>query len=220
VPVSFSARAGKRGASARMRKLPPALRAAQTGGMERAVRMVESDLKANSLTGRKGRDAFWGVTGASGNALGVRSGHTRRSIVARTLVGLGGSSVTGTVGSPLPQMKLHEEGGVVRGNPWLRIPTRIMQTASGVDRNAGRSASTIPNTMVLTSKKGNPWVVEVGTARSKLAAAIQGFPLMLYMLVREVNLRARKPFGKCLERMRPKVRTLFSGRFSAVVRSN
>lgn len=217
--VSFGAKLGKQGASARLRRLPKLLRAEQTAAMERAVRMVEADLKANSLTGKKGSDAFWGVTGASGDALGVRTGHTRRSIVGRTFVGAGGTAVTGTVGSALPQMKLHEQGGEVHGRPWLRVPTKVMQTPAGVDSLAGRSAKTLPNTAVIKSRTGKLWIVEVGTARARLAQEIQGFPLMLYMLVRSVKMRARKPFTRCLERMRPKVRALFSGRFSAVVRS-
>ena len=188
--------------------------------MERAVRMVEADLKKNSFTGKKGNDAFWGVTGATGDALGVRTGHTRRSIVARTFVGSAGTSVTGTIGSPLPQMKLHEEGGTIHGKPWLRVPTKIMQTPAGVDVLTGRSARTLPNTTVIKSKAGNPWIVEVGTARSKLAQEFQGFPLMLYMLVKSVKMRARRPFAKCIERMRPKVRALFSGRVTATMRGN
>jgi hypothetical protein len=61
------------------------------------------------------------------------------------------------------------------------------------------------------------WIVEVGTARSKLAAKLNGFPLMLYMLVKSVHLRARRPFGRTLDRQRPVVRRLFSGAFSAIV---
>jgi hypothetical protein len=220
MPVSVGIRLGRATARARMKRLPPALRAAQSQAMTRAVVMVEADLRANSFTGKKGSDAFWGVTGASGDALGARSGHTRRSIVSRTFVGAGGTAVTGTVGSPLPQMKVHEHGGVVRGKPWLRIPTKVMQTPAGVDALAGRSARTLPNTRVITSKRGNPWIVEVGTPRSRRASEIQGFPLMLYMLVRQVTLRPRRMFAASLKRMRPKVAALFSGRFSAVVRGN
>jgi len=217
--LGFSARIGKSSASTRLRRLPKALRASQVSAMEQAVRLTEADLKRNSLSGRKGRDAFWGVTGASGDELGVRSGHMRRSIAAHVFTGMGGLHVTGVVGSPLKQMRIHEEGGTIHGKPWLRIPTRVMQTSAGLDRNAGRSITTIPNTTIIKSRAGNPWVVEVGTARSRLAQEIQGFPLMLYLLKAFVKMRARRPFKRCLDRMRPKLRALFSGRFSATVRS-
>ncbi len=210
MPVSFSARMGKRGATARLKTMPKVLRQAQVQAMSVAVVMVEADLKTNSFTGKRGSDPFWGVTGAAGDALGVRSGHTRRSIVSRVFTLGAGAVVTGTVGSPLKYMKLHEEGGTVHGKPWLRIPTKTMQTPAGVDRMAGRSIRSITEAFLLKSKAGKLWSVIRDRA---------GQLVFLYLLVRSVRMRARRPFKASLDRTRTKVRALFSRGFSAAVRS-
>lgn len=201
----------------RFARTPKALAQQTKNAMERATVLVQADLTRNSLTGTKGVDPFWGVTGAAGNAVGVRSGHFRRSI-ARAVFTLPPASVVGTVGSPLPQAKLFEEGGTVRGKPYLRIPTAVMQTGAGVDRNAGRSARTIPNTFILKSKRGNLWIAEGGTTRSKLASELNGVPLLLYMLVRSVNFRKRQPFAESLKRTRAKVGEVLGRAFVASVR--
>lgn len=207
------------GLAKRFARTPKALANATRRTMETATVMVEADLKRNALTGTKGRDPFWGVTGASGSALGVRSGHTRRSI-ARAVFTLPPAAVVGTIGSPLPQMKLHEQGGTVQGKPWLRIPTAVMQTAAGVDRLAGRSARTLPNTTIIKSRKGALWIAEVGTPRSRLAAELNGVPLLLYKLVRSVTLRPRRIFTETLKRNRPKLRSMFGSMFTATVRGS
>lgn len=208
-----------RNAIKRLKSLPPILRAAQVSTMQRAVRIVESDLKRNSFTGVKSNDPFWGVRGASGNALGVRSGHTRNSISGTVLVGMGGTHVQGIVGSPLKHVRLHEEGGTINGSPYLRIPTRVMQTPAGVDRLIGVSARSLPNTAVIRSKR-NLWIVETGTPRSKLASQVNGFPLMLYLLKRSITLRPRRMFRQSLARVKNEVAGMFTGRVALIVRSN
>lgn len=159
--------------------------------VERETIRLERDLKQHSLTGNKGFHPFWGVTGASGETLGARSGHTRRSIARRVFTVAG--TVIGAVGSPLRQMKLHEEGGTVSGKPYLRIPTRAMQTAAGVDRNAGRSIKGQPGMFLLRSKAGNLW-----------AAMRQGGTLVLaYLFKFQIRLRARHMFRAAKRRNEP-----------------
>lgn len=160
--------------------------------MSRIVHAVERDLKRNSLTGRKGSHPLFGVTGAAGDSLGVRSGRTRNSIVARVLDTPAG--VVGVVGSPEKHVALHERGGTIHGNPYLRIPTREMQTAAGVDRLAGRSARSIVGAFLLKSKAGNLWIAARGRGRELV---------LLYLLKRSVTFRPRRMFQRTLERMRP-----------------
>lgn len=202
----------------RMRALPGAIQRERRRTMEVAVRLVEADLKTNALRGEKGSDPFWGVTGASGNSVGVRSGSLIRSIRARVYAAMG--ALVGTVGSPLPYAKLHEEGGTVQGKPWLLIPTALLQRAgSGTSVLAGRSARTLPNTTVIRSKTGNLWIAEVGTARSRLASELLGHPILLALLRHSVKHRARRPFWATLQRTLPRVRWLFAGVARASVRS-
>lgn len=202
----------------RVRSLSGELTRRRRMAMESAVRLVESDLKTTSLRGEKGSDPFWGVTGASGNSLGVRSGSLIRSIRARVFSTM--NALVGTVGSPLPYAKLHEEGGTVQGKPWLLIPTALLQRAgSGTSILAGRSARTLPNTTVIPGKSGNLWIIETGTPRARAAREILGQPLRLAMLVHSVRQRARRPFWATLQRTLPRVRDLFGGVASASVRS-
>lgn len=153
--------------------------------IERETLMLESDIKAKSLTGAKGSHPFWGVTGARGDALGVRSGSTRRSVVRRVFEA--GGDVVGAVGSPLPQIKLHEHGGVT--GP-ARIPTAAMQTAAGVDRYAGISARNIPGLFLLRSRAGNLWAAFREAGALRLAYLFKPFVLH----------RPRKMFTRALER--------------------
>lgn len=217
--MTFSAK-GSGKVARRLARVPPALKERAHRTMEVAVRLTEGDLKAHALTGKKGQDAFWGVTGATGDALGVRTGHTRRSI-ATAVFGAFPAGVVGTVGSALRQMKLHEEGGTITGKPWLRIPTRVMQRpGSGTDALAGKSARSLPNTFILKSKSGNLWIAEGGTPRAKLAQELNGVPLLLYMLVHSITLRARRPFAGTLARVRGRVGKLFGAMFTATVRGS
>jgi phage gpG-like protein len=174
-----------------------AVRREKRVAMERVVRTVERDLKQRGLTGQKGSHPLFGVTGASGNSVGVRSGHLRRSIVSRVFDAAGVS--IGVIGSPLPQAKVHEKGGVISGSPYLRIPTREMQTGAGVDRLAGQSARSLPNSFVFRSKAGNLWI----------AMRNGGQLVLAYLLKLQVKIRARRPFGATLDRNRQLIRDTF-----------
>lgn len=165
--------------------LKPGLRAL----VERETLLLERDVKQKSLTGAKGSHPIWGVTGASGDALGARSGDTRRRVVRRVFEALG--SVIGVVGSPDPKVKLHEHGGVISGRPLLRIPTRRAQTGAGVDRWLGVSARDIPNAFLFRARNRGLWI-----ATREPAGGLQ----LLYKLVPRVVLRARKMFTRALER--------------------
>ena len=153
--------------------------------VERETLLLERDVKQKSLTGAKGSHPLWGVTGASGDTLGARSGFTRRSVVRRVFEVQG--AIIGSVGSPQPQVKLHEHGGVT--GP-ARIPTAAMQTPAGVDRHAGISARSIPGLFLFRSRAGNLW-----------AAMRQGPRLVLaYLFKPSVRHRARKMLTRALER--------------------
>jgi hypothetical protein len=96
-----------------------------------------------------------------------------------------------------------------------------MQRAnSGTDKLAGRSAKGLPNTFILKSKAGNLWIAEGGTARSRLAQAQNGVPLLLYMLKPSITYRARHIFSGTLKRVKATVLAMFGGDFRAVVRGN
>lgn len=161
--------------------------------VERSTRIVERDVKDKGLTGVKGRHPLFGVTGASGDTLGTRSGFTRRSVTARVLDT--GRTVTGVVGTPLKQMRMHEQGGTITGSQFLRIPTVNAQTGAGVDRYAGQSIRQIAGAFLFRSRAGNLW-----------AAVRQGGQLvLLYLLKRTIRLRARHIFQRSLERTRPAI---------------
>jgi hypothetical protein len=170
--------------------------------MRRAVQagtiIIQGRLRRVELRGSKGSHPFWGVTGARGSALGVRSGMTTRSIVARVTRTF--NTVIGTVGSPLAHMRPHERGMTIHGKPWLRIPTAAAQTGAGVDRYAGRSARDIPGAFLLKSRAGNLWIA-LRTAGGTLQ--------LLYLLKRVVRLRERAPMRTALHAVRPELRALF-----------
>jgi hypothetical protein len=159
--------------------------------MERVVRTIEADLKGRGLSGAKGFRPLFGVTGAQGDSLGVRSGRTRRSIVARVLDV--GPTVIGLVGSPEKYMRAHEEGATIHGG---RIPTVNAQTAAGVDRYAGRSIRSIAGAFLFRSRAGNLW----GAIRQG------GRLVLLFLYPKVIRLRARRVFGKTLERNRGTIR--------------
>jgi len=170
------------------------------GSMELATRAVERDLGLHGLKGNKGRHAFWGVTGARGNRLGRRSGKTAGSVTARVFSR--GDQILGVVGSPRQSLAKHERGGTISGNPYLRIPTRNAQTGSGIDRWVGVSARDIPNTYIFRSRAGKLWIAQnaVSAARS-----------LLYLLVRNVQVRPRRVFATTTRRMRSAVVALMNG---------
>jgi len=178
--------------------------------MARSVVLVRRMLAAE-MTAPENRDAFWGKKGASGNGLSVRSGKTRASLTPGTRIYRNGATLIGVVGSAEKHLKLHEDGGVIRGTSpkgYLRIPTRAAQTAAGVDRYAGRSIRDIPGSFLFKSRAGNLW-----------AAIRRGSgPLeLLYLLKKSARMRPRRIFARTRDNSRPKVVEITRGAIRTVV---
>lgn len=176
--------------------------------MERATKLIESDLREKSLTGPKRIDPFWGVMGAEGEALAVRSGATRASIVSRTF--RQGSTIVGVVGSPARHLKVLEEGGVVSATgKMLAIPTANAQTPGGsVKDEFRRDLRTVPGLFVIRSKTGRPW----------LARREGGETELLFLLKDSVTLKAHHAFRASARRMTPRVEALLGSGIGVVVR--
>lgn len=173
--------------------------------VERSTRYVERDVKQNSLTGAKGSHPLFGVTGAAGDALGARSGFTRRSVTARVFDT--GPTVTGVVGTPAKHVRIQEEGGTIAGRQYLRIPTVNAQTGAGVDRYLGMSIRDIAGAFLFRSKAGNLWA----------ATRSGGALTLLYLLKRSVTLRPRHMFARSLERSRPSINAELSRAATTIV---
>ena len=177
----------------RMRRAATTARPELVRAMHRSVIRTEADLKRNGMTGKKGRHPFWGVTGAAGNTLGARTGHTRRTVTARVFTA--GPIVLGAVGVPGKAFAFHEQGGTITGRPWLRTPTALMQTGSGADRLAGRSARTLEGARVIPGRGGRLWIVRGSGASME----------RLYMLVRSRTYRGRHVLRETYKRVRAAV---------------
>lgn len=170
-----------------------AMRAETRAAVSRATIRVEADLKSVGLTGPHGSSPLFGVTGAAGDTLGVRSGATRRSVTSRVFDT--GATVTGVVGSSAPHIRIQEQGGTIHGAQYLRIPTVNAQTGAGVDRYAGMSIRGIPGSFLFRSAAGNLWAAVRDSGALKL----------LYLLKRSVTLRPRRMFAATLDRQRPAI---------------
>lgn len=131
-----------KGTGQRLRTVAGTFRTYMVRDTETCVRIYEREVKSVGMTGKKGSDPFWGVTGAQGATLGVRTGLSRASIQGTVFTRDGGRVVFGVVGSPSPVILQHEEGASPTGR--VRIPTKWAQTAAGVDIFAGQSVRNIP----------------------------------------------------------------------------
>lgn len=96
---------------------------------------------AVQMTGRAGRDPFWGKRSPAGPFLGGRSGQSVNRLSRGGVVfKRPGGGYFAEVGSPDKHVKLHDQGGtIVATGTQMRAPLAIMQKASGEDRNIGRS---------------------------------------------------------------------------------
>jgi hypothetical protein len=163
------------------------------------------------LTGQKGNDTFFGVTGAPAPHLGVRTGQTRSRITPGGIVFRHGNTVFSVVGSPDRHVLKHEEGGTILGRQFLRIPLAAAQTPAGAERGefAGRSLRDVPGVFLRRSKAGNllAWRSIGG---GKLEA--------LYLLVRSVTLPARGMFKAVRERVTPEVNAIVGGEVAVLTR--
>lgn len=186
---------GAERAAANLKAAQQGVRDAQLAGTRRATVLVERALK-REMTQPGVADAFWGKKGSAGDGLAVRSGRTRASVSGAAY--RVGERVTGVVGSKEKHLKLHEDGGVVRGTSpkgYARIPTAAALTQAGVDRNAGQSIRAIPGAFLFTSKSGRLWAA-VRTNRRLV---------LLYLLVKSVTLRARNIFSRIARSETPRV---------------
>lgn len=175
-------------------------------GVERSVRLLERHLKSEALTGSKGSHPLMGRTGAAPPRLGVRSGHTRRSVTGRTF--RIGQTVVGVVGSPERHLVAHERGMRITGKRGLlRIPTRFAQTGAGVDRNLGRRLGRTPGTAIFKSRAGNLFIWDT-TGRS---------PKPLYLLKPAVTLRRRGTWAWSARQVLPEIRRILAGQWRALV---
>ena len=190
--------------------VPKNVRLESERSMRASVLLVRRML-AFEMTAPENRDAFWGKRGASGNGLSVRSGKTRASLSPGTRIYRAGAALVGVVGSAEKHLKLHEDGGVIRGTSprgYLRIPTAAAQTAAGVDRYAGKSIRDIPGSFLFKSRAGNLW-----------AAIRRGSgPLeLLYLLKKSARMRPRRIFARTRDNSRPKVVEITRGAIRTVV---
>lgn len=179
--------------------------------MERITKGIERDLKMKHMAGTAQQNSLYGKVGAKSPLLGKVTGKARQSIVSMVFTRMLG--VVGVVGSPLEYVRAHEFGATIRGNQYLRIPTKFMKKGSGQDRLQGRSARTLKqSTAIFRSRAGNLFIWEVGTARAKAA----GKPIPLYILKPSVTLKARHFMRNALRAARPKIRAAFAGAFDRV----
>lgn len=205
--IGLSVRGADKVAS-RLRGAARDVRSAQELGVRRGTLLVDRALKLE-LSEKGGQDAFWGKTGSPGDGLAVRSGRTRASVASNVF--RYGDRVVGVVGSKEAHLKQHESGATVPGTSprgYARIPTAAAQTPSGVDRNAGRSIRDIPGAFLFTSRTGKLWAAVRADKRLEL----------LYLLVKQVRLRARRIFERTASRQTSHVADAMRSEVSLVVR--
>lgn len=161
------------------------------------------------LSGRGSSDSFLGKRGAPAPLLGVRSGATRVRITPGGRVYRSGNTYFSAIGSADRYMKMHEEGGTITGNKFLRIPLAAAQTPAGVDREAGHSLRSVPGIFFIRSKGGNLFAVRKASRRSRME--------FLYLLKPSVTIPARRPFATVRDRVAPQVSALTGGEVAVVM---
>jgi hypothetical protein len=187
---------------------------------ERAIRAASLLLRrelAAQMTGPKGHSDFFGVTGAAGNMLGKRSGQSVLHLSPGGQVYRRGGSVLSAVGSPDAHVLLHEEGGTVRGNPYLLIPLApVLNPGSGTIKAEWRNPRSRSDLIVAKSKAGNLFLGQYRRKKNPkrlnkglaTAAAFRagpppvwpGLPLK-FLLKRSVTYRGRHVFATVTGRM-------------------
>jgi len=182
----------------RLQKLGVDLDRAEKSIAVRGSLLARKHLVAH-LSGKGGRDPFWGKTSPSGAFLGGRTGQTRQRLSPGGLAVKHGARWQAAVGSPDAHVAFHEKGGTIQGRQFLRIPTAAAQTGGGQDRNAGRSIRDIPGSYLFRSKAGKLWAA-VNDA--------SGEQSLLYLLVRSITYRGRGIFATVEREVQPLVRAL------------
>ena len=176
-------------------------------GLARAGMRLLREVKIN-LTGPALSHPFWGRLGASGDALGARSGGTRGRLTGGQVVRMG-DRVQTAVGSPDRYVAAHETGGSKSaGGGFFRIPTAQAQTASGVDRNLGRSMRGQSGFALIRTRQGRLWIGRSVRRRFEF----------WYLLVRNIRLRPRHMFERAATRAKPGIESDVRFDFDLTVR--
>lgn len=163
------------------------------------------------MTGKSTRDAFWGKRSPLGAYLGARTGQSRARISPGGKAFKQGGRWIASVGSPDAHVKMQDQGGTVHGRQYLRIPTAAAQTPGGQDRNAGRSLRDLPGLYLFRSHSGKLWAAVRPSGDSQ--------PILLYLLVRQVKLRARHFFAAVEHEVQPLIAALGNAEVATVVRA-
>lgn len=159
--------------------------------MNNIANLTERKLKAN----------------VSGNILKRRSGRLANSIGSRVVATGGG--IAGVVGSGIrsgnrvPYADIHENGGVIRGNPFLAVPLPSALTKAG---NPKRShPRDWENTFVQRSKNGNLIIFQKKQLKTKTKLT------PLYVLKKSVKVPARRYLSRTLDQMTSRIAMILSG---------
>ena len=118
-------------------------------------------------------------------------------------------------------MKALEDGGTIKGKPWLKIPTAAAQKDGGADKWAGKRApnSWIWPTMTMVNWPNKPkpkhlWIVSTSIKGAK------GKLTLLYMLTQSVRLRPHHTFATLNTMMEPRLLELGREAMAVVVRES
>lgn len=186
--------------------------------VEKAMRQASLELRAalgRQMNARAGTDPFLGRLGAQPPYLGRRTGHLARSLTPGGVVYKVGDELRTSVGTAVPYSKLLEDGGVITGRPYLRIPLANAQKASGEDRYAGTSVRGLKEFFAIRTLGGRLFLARnAGGSRSQRVD-------FWYLLVRSVRIRPHKVFETVTAAIRSRVEALIGGSVRlAVQRAN
>lgn len=134
----------------------------------------------------------------AGTRMRVRSGLLRRSIGARVEAVSNGAEVrlragghSGNAPKAVKYAGIQEEGGWVKGNPYLAIPVGPARTAAGVARY--NSPRDVPGLVLVQSLKGNPLLVLPEDRRNAAGRLVKNgrAGTVYYVLRRRVFIRGK-----------------------------
>lgn len=175
---------------------------------------------------RSGYHQLWGPVSASGPFLTARSGQSKARITpgGQVIERRIGSAIEyrAEVGSPDKHVAFHEEGGTVRGNQFLRIPTIYAQTPSGQDRYPAKgSVTNLPGTFIRRTQAGRLWIMQrrASSRSERQRGGTLGYRAVvpLYLLVRSVTHRGRFLFRETAKEIQPSLERGLSAEVSRVV---
>lgn len=160
------------------------------GGMRQVVLRVAAATAVDAE--RQARDL-------AGTRMRVRTGLLRRSIGARVAPVTDGAEVRlragghtgGSAAKAVKYAAIQEEGGWVKGNPYLAIPVGPARTPAGVPRYA--SPRDVPGLVLVQSLKGNLLLVLPEDRRNAAGRLVKGgrAGTVYYVLRRRVYIRGK-----------------------------